>query len=69
MANNYNGLSVLLPIEDHLARADALIDQAVYWLYGLSDAVREIAVGKGRNKADTTHVGVLRYDCWHHEQG
>jgi hypothetical protein len=41
-------LGVLLPIKAQLARTDALIDQVVYRLYGLSDAAREIAVVEGK---------------------
>ena len=39
-------LGVLLPIKDQLARTDALIDQVVYRLYGLSE--EEIAVVEGK---------------------
>jgi hypothetical protein len=37
---------VLLPIKDQLARTDALIDQVVYKLYGLTD--EELAIVEGR---------------------
>jgi hypothetical protein len=39
-------LGVLLPIKAQLARTDALIDQIVYRLYGLS--VEEIAIVEGK---------------------
>jgi hypothetical protein len=39
-------LDVLLPIKDQLATTDALIDQVVYWLYGLTE--EEIAIVEGR---------------------
>jgi hypothetical protein len=43
-----NSLGVLLPIKARLARTDALIDQGVYRLYGLTE--EEIKVVEGRTK-------------------
>ncbi len=39
-------LAALLPLKARLAATDRLIDQVVYWLYGLTE--EEIAVVEGR---------------------
>jgi len=39
-------LGVLLPIKTQLARTDALIDQVVYRLYGLTEEEIKVVAGK-----------------------
>ena len=48
MRKEYEGsLERILPLKDRLARTDALIDQVVYRLYGLTE--EEIGVGRERD--------------------
>jgi len=49
-----DSLGRVLPIKERLARTDALIDQVVYRLHGLTEQEIEVGAGKGQTFGDKT---------------